>query len=295
MCIKEFLGFICGHCTIPSIRQCPLALQNKEFPFCGYPAEHPIQTQDYCHGCARVLWNMRVLAEEDNHKKQHEVGFCHCGIVFNADERQIRPIATWHKGNSRRKMHHQQSPSNVHSQTATNKEDLPQSNIIHRQREGHEWSTSQEHKSTEQRQGVAEDYYGGDVKSLPYLQGQFMNWYSQEDQYRGVPFGSMIVGAEAVLKAGGAPNVPNYASMPVPQEASSNCSLPALRLSSGTSIIIEKPGLPGVPDLRSPVPDSNKSIVDKNRSVTTAEVSKGPVVVSSDNYRCERSTSAPPH
>jgi hypothetical protein len=90
MCVKEFFGYNCGHCSIPRIKKCPLALSNPIFPICRYPAERPIFTGDYCHPCFRVVWNFKVLQEEEEHRGRHLSGECLCEIIFDTEERETR-------------------------------------------------------------------------------------------------------------------------------------------------------------------------------------------------------------
>ncbi|KAK0118832.1 hypothetical protein ONS95_007711 [Cadophora gregata] len=102
MCVKEFLGYNCGHCAIPYLRQCPVSASNPTFPPCKYPAERPIFTNENCHPCSRVLWNAKVLAEEEAHRKRHQLGECDCSVIFDAAdrERRLRPRSTRGKGNA---------------------------------------------------------------------------------------------------------------------------------------------------------------------------------------------------
>ncbi|RDW85054.1 hypothetical protein BP6252_02644 [Coleophoma cylindrospora] len=83
MCVKQFLGFICGHCSIPTLRKCPISLQIDSYPACAIPAEHPIWVNDYCPACGRVVWNNYVLAQERDHEAKHARGECHCNTDFN--------------------------------------------------------------------------------------------------------------------------------------------------------------------------------------------------------------------
>ncbi|KFY38914.1 hypothetical protein V495_06275 [Pseudogymnoascus sp. VKM F-4514 (FW-929)] len=71
MCVKEFIGFNCGHCALPMLRACPLASQSPYYPYCRYPAERPIPVPDNCPACARVVWNQSTLANEESHREVH--------------------------------------------------------------------------------------------------------------------------------------------------------------------------------------------------------------------------------
>jgi hypothetical protein len=88
MCVKQFYGYTCGHCSIPTLIQCPLAASNPLFPTCSYPAERPIFTGTYCHPCFRVVWNIRVLKEEEEHRCRHLRGECFCEVRFEGEDRE---------------------------------------------------------------------------------------------------------------------------------------------------------------------------------------------------------------
>lgn len=40
----------------------------------------------FCHGCMRVKWNQNVIAEEEAHKRRHELGECSCEVIFDRGE-----------------------------------------------------------------------------------------------------------------------------------------------------------------------------------------------------------------
>lgn len=103
MCVKEFLGYNCGHCAIPYLRQCPLTASNTNFPPCKYPAERPIFTNENCHPCSRVLWNQKVLKEEEEHRVKHQNGECECPVIFDAEERERRRTRPAKKGKGKGK------------------------------------------------------------------------------------------------------------------------------------------------------------------------------------------------
>ncbi|TVY32663.1 hypothetical protein LSUB1_G006916 [Lachnellula subtilissima] len=90
MCVKEFLGYNCGHCSIPVLRPCPISQSNPTFPVCQYPAERPIFTNDFCHPCSRIIWNIKVLREEETHKERHMAGECLCEVIFEGEDREKR-------------------------------------------------------------------------------------------------------------------------------------------------------------------------------------------------------------
>jgi hypothetical protein len=90
MCVKQFFGYSCGHCSIPTLIQCPLAASNAFYPTCGFPAERPIYTGTYCHPCFRVVWNIKVLKEEEEHRGRHLRGECFCEVRFEGEDREER-------------------------------------------------------------------------------------------------------------------------------------------------------------------------------------------------------------
>lgn len=96
MCVKEFDGYICGHCSIPVIRKCPTAEANPQFPPCSIPAERPNHLYQFCHPCSRVKWNIDVLLAENDHKKLHREGRCSCETVFpHLDDVEVTPLYNW--------------------------------------------------------------------------------------------------------------------------------------------------------------------------------------------------------
>ncbi|PBP26910.1 hypothetical protein BUE80_DR002133 [Diplocarpon rosae] len=104
MCVKEFLGYNCGHCSVPHLRRCPLTLLNASFPDCEYAAERPLFTDENCHACTRILWNDRVLKEEEEHRARHLAGECGCPVVFDGGDRdshRLRPRPNKGKGKSK--------------------------------------------------------------------------------------------------------------------------------------------------------------------------------------------------
>jgi len=88
MCVKQFSGYNCGHCSIPHLMLCPLAASNPFFPTCAYPAERPLFTDAYCHPCSRIVWNAKVLREEEEHRGRHLRGECLCEVKFEGEERE---------------------------------------------------------------------------------------------------------------------------------------------------------------------------------------------------------------
>ncbi|TVY71235.1 hypothetical protein LSUE1_G005554 [Lachnellula suecica] len=91
MCVKEFLGYICGHCSIPTLIKCPLTSSNPTFQPCKYPAERP-----------------KVLRDEELHREQHMAGECPCEVIFDGEDREkrLRPRAGKGKEKAGRKEEH---------------------------------------------------------------------------------------------------------------------------------------------------------------------------------------------
>lgn len=98
MCVKEFYGYNCGHCSVPILRQCPLSSSNPHYPVCKFPAERPIFTNEFCHPCSRVVWNAKVLKEEEEHRARHLRGECLCEVIFEGEDRQKRLCTRGGKG-----------------------------------------------------------------------------------------------------------------------------------------------------------------------------------------------------
>ena len=94
MCVKDFYGYNCGHCSVPVLRQCPLSASNPHYPVCRFPAERPTITNELCHPCSRVVWNVKVLKEEEEHRILHLQGGCGCEVIFDGEERQKRCPST---------------------------------------------------------------------------------------------------------------------------------------------------------------------------------------------------------
>lgn len=103
MCVKEFLGYNCGHCSVPVLRQCPLSASNSVFPLCKWPAERPIFTNEFCHPCSRVVWNAKVLKDEEEHRARHLAGECQCEVIFEGEDREKRLRSRPRKGGNKGK------------------------------------------------------------------------------------------------------------------------------------------------------------------------------------------------
>jgi len=81
---------MCGHCSVPLLRQCPLSLSDHYFLPCAIPAERATYMANYCHPCDRAAFNSENLRKEAIHKEQHERGDCECEYVFSPEERERR-------------------------------------------------------------------------------------------------------------------------------------------------------------------------------------------------------------
>ena len=57
-------------------------------------------TNNFCHPCSRILWNIKVLKEEERHKEQHLAGECLCEVIFEGEDREkrLRPRSGGGKG-----------------------------------------------------------------------------------------------------------------------------------------------------------------------------------------------------
>lgn len=88
MCRKDFMGYICGHCSLPRIIPCPITLSNPRFPLCKFIAEIPMWVESYCEPCQRVAFTQNVLLKEKIHMEQHREKKCPCGNDYTEEERQ---------------------------------------------------------------------------------------------------------------------------------------------------------------------------------------------------------------
>ncbi|RFU36058.1 hypothetical protein B7463_g272, partial [Scytalidium lignicola] len=105
MCVKEFFGFICGHCSVPILKLCPIAAQHMIYPPCEWPAQRAIYVQEYCHPCSRVVWNQTILRQEEEHRARHQRKECSCNVIFGERERKEKESQRILKGdNSKKKL-----------------------------------------------------------------------------------------------------------------------------------------------------------------------------------------------
>ncbi|OTA64837.1 hypothetical protein K449DRAFT_463868 [Hypoxylon sp. EC38] len=82
MCFIEYMGYTCGHTSMPVKRPCPLTTQQHSNPCCPVPAARPILSQSMCPACARILHGRYVNIIEHEHRFMHERGACHCAVQF---------------------------------------------------------------------------------------------------------------------------------------------------------------------------------------------------------------------
>ncbi|KAI0842283.1 hypothetical protein F5Y06DRAFT_259434 [Hypoxylon sp. FL0890] len=82
MCFIEYLGYTCGHTSMPIKRPCPLTTQLHNNPCCPNAAVRPILAQTMCPGCARLLHGRYVNIIEHEHRFMHERGACNCDVKF---------------------------------------------------------------------------------------------------------------------------------------------------------------------------------------------------------------------
>jgi hypothetical protein len=88
MCRKDFIGYSCGHCSVPIIRACPLTRDNPRFPPCKFIAELPTLVETFCDPCRRVAFTQDVLLKEKLHMEEHQNRRCPCGNDLTEEERQ---------------------------------------------------------------------------------------------------------------------------------------------------------------------------------------------------------------
>ncbi|KAI0022982.1 hypothetical protein F4780DRAFT_787592 [Xylariomycetidae sp. FL0641] len=84
MCFKEFLGYTCGHTSIPINRPCPMVTQLHTNPCCPEPASRPFLAQSMCPSCARTLHGRWVDIFQYEHEWMHVRGVCGCETQFPA-------------------------------------------------------------------------------------------------------------------------------------------------------------------------------------------------------------------
>ncbi|TPX16442.1 uncharacterized protein E0L32_003736 [Thyridium curvatum] len=90
MCFSEFIGYTCGHASLPVLRPCPLTTERHSNPACSLHAQRPFLADEMCGPCQRLLHSRAVLIEEAEHRFMHERAVCGCEVVF---PELIRPRA----------------------------------------------------------------------------------------------------------------------------------------------------------------------------------------------------------
>ncbi|KAI1075716.1 hypothetical protein F5B20DRAFT_377392 [Whalleya microplaca] len=82
MCFTEYIGYTCGHTSLPVKRPCPLTTQQHSHPSCPRSAARPILAPGMCPPCARILHFRHVNIVEFEHRFMHERGACGCPVRF---------------------------------------------------------------------------------------------------------------------------------------------------------------------------------------------------------------------
>ncbi|KAI1208972.1 uncharacterized protein F4807DRAFT_105697 [Annulohypoxylon truncatum] len=82
MCFTEFLGYTCGHTSIPVKRPCPMTTQSHVNPICPLPACRPLLAFTMCPSCARIVHGRWVNIIVHEHEFMHARGACHCPLRF---------------------------------------------------------------------------------------------------------------------------------------------------------------------------------------------------------------------
>ncbi|KAI0889696.1 uncharacterized protein GGS22DRAFT_194082 [Annulohypoxylon maeteangense] len=82
MCFTEFLGYTCGHTSLPVKRPCPMTTQSHVNPICPFPACRPLLAFTMCPPCARIVHGRWVDIVIHEHEFMHARGACHCPVRF---------------------------------------------------------------------------------------------------------------------------------------------------------------------------------------------------------------------
>ncbi|KAI1478892.1 hypothetical protein F4774DRAFT_426341 [Daldinia eschscholtzii] len=82
MCFVEYVGYTCGHTSLPVVRPCPMTTQMHTNPTCPRPACRPMLPPSMCPSCGRILHGRFVDIIEHEHRFMHERGACSCDIRF---------------------------------------------------------------------------------------------------------------------------------------------------------------------------------------------------------------------
>ncbi|KAI5918280.1 hypothetical protein F4810DRAFT_597725 [Camillea tinctor] len=84
MCFVEFIGYTCGHTSVPLNRECPMTTHLHSNPCCPAPAMRPFLASEMCPPCARIIHGRWVQILEMEHRFMHERGSCGCEVRFPA-------------------------------------------------------------------------------------------------------------------------------------------------------------------------------------------------------------------
>ncbi|OAA62019.1 hypothetical protein SPI_04878 [Niveomyces insectorum RCEF 264] len=82
MCFLEFIGYTCGHTSLPVLRPCPLTTASHTFPTCPRRADKPFLAGEMCSACQKIVHSRATQIEEYEHRFMHERGVCGCPTVF---------------------------------------------------------------------------------------------------------------------------------------------------------------------------------------------------------------------
>ncbi|CAK7219708.1 hypothetical protein SCUCBS95973_003909 [Sporothrix curviconia] len=82
MCFIEFVGYTCGHTSMPVLRACPLTTASHTFPTCPRRGDKAFFAGEMCSACQRIIHSRATQIEEYEHRFMHERGVCGCETVF---------------------------------------------------------------------------------------------------------------------------------------------------------------------------------------------------------------------
>ncbi|KAK6864603.1 hypothetical protein PG990_005960 [Apiospora arundinis] len=84
MCIIEYIGYSCGHSSVPVLRLCPMTTHAPTNPVCKDPSHRPTMVGDMCPACSRITHSRWVDIVMFEHQWMHERGTCGCPATFPA-------------------------------------------------------------------------------------------------------------------------------------------------------------------------------------------------------------------
>ncbi|CAK7205915.1 hypothetical protein SEUCBS139899_008695 [Sporothrix eucalyptigena] len=82
MCFIEFVGYTCGHTSLPVLRACPLTTASHTYPTCPRRGDKAFFAGEMCSACQRIIHSRATQIEEYEHRFMHERGVCGCETVF---------------------------------------------------------------------------------------------------------------------------------------------------------------------------------------------------------------------